>query len=472
MWPAPVLIGFSAASVLLLTFATWRRFPELPIIIYFAVAADLFGLSAVADTRLAVGGVKPWDWALLYSVSLALWRATLAGRRDRSTPVSFWLWIGAGVVSAVLALANDVPPLSVGNETRRVAAYLVYPVTLLLVRDRQSLRRLLLGLAATGTVVAVLAIVESVGHGDVAFMSGKLNPSAEFTGVIYVANFFVAATFVACFAWGTLAWRDLSSLQRLVVAAAWTALAAGIVVTLRRNLWIASSLSLLIFAVVAGRRVGTLFWTTVVTSAALLWTIAQLPAVSLALADSPALHGVIGKLSQFTDPVYQAGSLTVQVRLAETEYALAAIRDHPMLGIGLGNTYYTTTLHQMLAAQPQWIHNGYLWVAMKVGLPGLAALLAFVGRAIFLGFSGWAHAKTEGMRALMLSCAIALLTLVASSVAEPVLMDVVGASTIAVLAGVIDRGRIFDGPRAPVASPRRFGNTASTRHPLYRRRPL
>ncbi len=100
-------------------------------------------------------------------------------------------------------------------------------------------------------------------------------------------------------------------------------------------------------------------------------------------------------------------------RLAMLEGGLALVRDHPLVGVGVGRVKDLYPLYApdiAMRRHTSHLHNTPLQIAAERGLPGLAAWLAvyvaFFRRAI--GVLRAVPAAREGDRSLVLGCLIAL----------------------------------------------------------------
>jgi O-antigen ligase len=75
---------------------------------------------------------------------------------------------------------------------------------------------------------------------------------------------------------------------------------------------------------------------------------------------------------------------SVSLRAFYNQVALAIIKEHPWLGIGLGN--FVWEIKQMLDLLSSWlhqpVHNLYLLIASEIGLLGLVVFLFFIFRLL------------------------------------------------------------------------------------------
>lgn len=442
--PAALIVLLVAIVLIMVEISTSTVLPELPLAVYFFLVCDPFKISETVDLRLVVGGVKPWDFGLLYCGTIACLRLLRMRKTELPRPHWFfwgwWLFAGASVI---VAYENGVPTLDIGNELRRVLAYGIYPIGLMLIRDFKSMKRLLIQLGGVAFFISCLALVETVTGGEWSLLTAKWNPSEGFTGLVFEANFFVSAAFVFGIVWAGLRWHVLSQKRRVQVASLLLCLGGAIVATLRRNLWFSIVLVLFFFLFWSMSKLSAKVKCYLIFGAAACTALVAYFRTSESFASLPIIEGITYKIDQILDPDVAAATASVQVRLLEDEGALAKIRDNPFFGIGLGSTYYAVVIHPNLATNPQWVHNGYLWIAMKIGILGLGFLLAMIGRSIVVSLRRWKEQVFEERGALLLGFGMAILQLMLASSAEPVIMDTAGVPAIALLIAMIDLLVIF-----------------------------
>jgi O-antigen ligase len=121
-----------------------------------------------------------------------------------------------------------------------------------------------------------------------------------------------------------------------------------------------------------------------------------------------------------------AEDISAQHRVAELRQARDLILRHPLTGIGLGATItFVSPLYDALAEAtdvPQtniYVHDSYVWVALKLGLPALAVFLLLLGAVIREAYGGFRRVTNPRAQRLMLGALASLVTLVLVSLTEP-----------------------------------------------------
>lgn len=128
---------------------------------------------------------------------------------------------------------------------------------------------------------------------------------------------------------------------------------------------------------------------------------------------------------------------SAQWRFWEVEAMLPRIQEHPLLGIGLGADYKGVSGSSLRPELNRYMHNAYLYMAGKMGLPALAFFLVSmlatfaIGRRLALSDTApWCRLVGAAGAAMMFRFLIA-------SVTEPHLMSDYGVVNIAVAIALV-----------------------------------
>jgi O-antigen ligase len=216
--------------------------------------------------------------------------------------------------------------------------------------------------------------------------------------------------------------RSLS--LRLILFATLFLNLASMLLTYERTFWVTTILGL-VFVVIKGSRMqrGRALIGIPLTAAILLSVMATIAPAELTAARERLLS-----IGQY------ANDDSVRERIVETRHVLAKIDAHPFVGSGLGDTVFWGRPWQQVPPKAGWYaHNGYLWVAWKLGL--LAALLLFA----LLAWAVFSRGPPVGgplFRSLRTGSQAALLVLLLSSITFPSFNAVSITATMGVLAAV------------------------------------
>ncbi len=144
----------------------------------------------------------------------------------------------------------------------------------------------------------------------------------------------------------------------------------------------------------------------------------------------------------------QAVDVSAYERIAFAHAALKFISQHP-LGTQVSRDAFkslvSTSYEPTAVGHP---HNGYLELAVSVGLPGLALWVTFLGTMIWLGYRSFQSWKNPaGIALLMVVLGFALRSLLDSIVRDHIIQEFM--LTSGLLLGCIERARADKGPIAP-----------------------
>jgi O-antigen ligase len=98
---------------------------------------------------------------------------------------------------------------------------------------------------------------------------------------------------------------------------------------------------------------------------------------------SPAYQERIGGIATVFSS--DSSESNIRSRQIENEAVLRNIRDHPIEGIGLTAPYLSNVQFQY--QEPTYLHNNVLWIWLKFGIVGLAALVWLVWRTGRVGLA-------------------------------------------------------------------------------------
>jgi O-antigen ligase len=261
----------------------------------------------------------------------------------------------------------------VGQEARVLLCAGTFLMALPLLLHRPSRGRLIGALGVLALALGAWGMVQWFGHfsfglaGDVGVRTGVAQTSGG-GGQLQGGEFAYPVAIVLCFAVFVLGdvrsrfWRSL-----LVVALALNV--ASCLVTFERSFWLDAVAGLLFLLVTApgARRVKAL----IVLAGAAVASVLVLSAVapSTLTTASQRLNSISGYGS---DP-------SVRYRVVESQFVLERIHAHPVTGSGLGaSIFWGQPWAQTTPKSKHYSHDGYLWLAWKMGVPAAALLVALL----------------------------------------------------------------------------------------------
>jgi hypothetical protein len=332
-------------------------------------------------------------------------------RRVRVVALCIVVFLGIAFVQFVRGVALGRSPSVAGAELRVLLGFGAFLIALPILSDEVQRSRLFRVLPAVGVVIGAWGILQWVlqiefsSAGDSGVQAGVRFASS---GRGQLQGGLFAFPVAALMALAALMADEIRSLRSRVVLFAILGLnLVSLLLTYERTFWVATSFGAVVLVAKAGGsrrlRAVTAAVGVVVISLALLSTLAP---DTLAAARERLLS-----LSQYgTDD-------SVRFRVTESKHVLNEIADRPVVGSGLGATiFFGRPWDKVLPESLTFAHNGYLWLAWKVGIPAAALVLV-----PFLVAVGWFRRPPDGSAGAAVGNGVrgALLVLAIASITFP-----------------------------------------------------
>lgn len=110
--------------------------------------------------------------------------------------------------------------------------------------------------------------------------------------------------------------------------------------------------------------------------------------------------------------------ISLRNRIVESSAAFDEIMGSPIWGYGLG--FYYTYVPLIPGELPTWyVHNAYLYLWLKLGLPGLVAFLAWYVTVIVHGYRAYRANEDAFVKPLLLSVTSIMLAMIPLSITSP-----------------------------------------------------
>ena len=350
----------------------------------------------VVDVLMGLGLIRV-GW-LLARARLVLDRRLLAGAAVAVVFAVALLWglmLGAQVSGA-------------GHEARRmVLGAGTFLLALPLMHDRSACRRLLGALSGIGLALGLWGLAQwvlSVGYttsGDVGVRPGVDLTSAghgQLQGGMYAFGIAVIL------AWSVLLSGHVQRASvRCLVAAILVLNAVCLVLTFERTLWVATAVGCAVVAVTSGAPTRRL---------AAKWAGAGLAALVVVAAVSPGVARTA--LERLTSVSQVATDTSFTSRVVESRAVADAIVLRPLTGSGFGATITWGQRDVFATVTTSFSHNGYLWLAWKLGIPAAVFVVGLIIAALLRrppsdGDPDW-QALQRGSQAGVLSLLLVAMT--------------------------------------------------------------
>lgn len=369
------------------------------------------------QNRYSVGGGTGAPGLLAVDVLLGLGILRLAflvlrGRVRLAPPmVVAGLFLVGALAAAVHGLIAGVAASDAGTEARCLIVgcgsfLLTWPLLL----QRETRERLYRTLLALGLVLGLWGVAQVVFHvaystgGDVGVRPGIDQIAAvgggQLQGGLYAYPVAVAMSFAAL-----LAGAGKSVAVRMLFAAVFGVNSVCVLLTFERSIWGAAAMGCIAVACRAGRSA---------LPATLRWLAVGAAVVVLSTALSP---GAVGTAIGRAQSIFSYSSQSsFQSRHVESDAVLRVIRAEPVAGAGFGATVTWGKRNVFATTTTNFTHEGYLWLAWKLGVP---LALALVGCLLFGALRGARPTADPPFRALRIGSHAALLASLSVCIAFP-----------------------------------------------------
>jgi putative inorganic carbon (hco3(-)) transporter len=350
--PALWLAALASAGFVIAAFVR----PRLGLAAVLATLPTYFHAPELAGLALSLPEVA----LLLTTVGLAIRVAVRDDVRPRATRSDGWV-----ALLLAAALLSLLPTEYLKLSLRLLRTLLLEPVffyylVVSLCPDLRALRPLAVGFLGAAAVVAALAIGQVLVNTQTVEAEGVRRALGPFPSPNHLGLYLGRAL---PFAVAGVLW---SRRLRGICLGLSGLLATALALTFSVGAWLGAATSLLVLAALAGRR----------ALVALSLAGGGLAALALMVLARLGVERVIGQAT--------LGGTTAISRRLIWAAALAMLRDHPILGIGLDNFLYRYQLEYMLPeawAEPNISHphNWVLQFWLELGVPGLLAVLGLLG---------------------------------------------------------------------------------------------
>jgi O-antigen ligase len=212
-------------------------------------------------------------------------------------------------------------------------------------------------------------------------------------------------------------------------------LGVALLLTLGRNLFISTAISLGVLAILLRKRqLPRLVVNAVFITAIAIGILATIQVLGTGPNIVRYFSLYISRFTHlFTTPVLSPEE-TLAWRWNEILHAWPKLLQNPILGIGLSTRYRPPFYvgDQLLA----FIHNAYLWLWLKTGLLGLVAFLWLSFRFMSRGFRYWRTTPGGFLRATVLGLTLMYLAMIISNLVAPILVQSLNSALFGVILGI------------------------------------
>lgn len=327
-------------------------------------------------------------------------------------------------------------------EASIVLHWAMFLAVALLVHDEQSAERVLMAIIGLAVVLCLVSLAQSL-------FGLRLNFSGESRvevldeasgGIAGIKRSLVPGLALVLFTYFLALVAILRGSGRLW--AWWLVLLVtmlALFVSFGRALWAVTAVLSFVAAAMVGRRAFVRFTFFAVLMGALVVAV-------LAVAKPDALEGIVNRMTSVANE--GGASTSLGWRLTENHFALPQIMNHLLIGLGLGAEYKPRLVElRYFSEQTHYIHNGYLYVLLKMGLIGLLLYLAFYGTLVRACLGGGLYRQEA--YAPRVATVLVLFSVLLLNVTQPEFFTSVTISSLAVLMPVACQARLWRQARSP-----------------------
>lgn len=412
--------------------------PEYALTACIALVCGLIHPALVPRIPAFGGALAAADAALLMLALYAVWSRATQARKVAPTPVAGarWLAVSLGLFGVMLAISattslslREIKPSFVLGETRDLLYLITLPIALVILREPARQERFVVSIVVLGCLFSVGQVLQGVFNIPV---FGNQGMSAL----------------------ETLGRQENSTTRantlglNVIVFSLLLTLGAYVVGRIRRPLFLLVAGLLFVGIVLTFGR--TTFAAVLVCGLLVVWWLdrKRLPQLTAFLVLAIGLGSAVGafwKPDSFAAVYYRLTSIgdeinhgySAQWRIWEAEAMVPHIKEHPLIGVGLGADYKGARGSSLRPELNRYVHNAYLYMAGKMGLPALFLFLFFMACVFAIGRRSARSHAVPWSRIVGAAAAAMMIRFLLASITEPHLMSDYGLICIAVAGALV-----------------------------------
>lgn len=330
----------------------------------FAIAL-LVAAVPLTDLRVNVGPI-PLD-AVTICTAIVVFSYAIGnlGRKEKriSTPFS-WAFIAFLFFSLVSTVVAPSIVDAVSVMTRFVGYFLLVYIIGNSIKSKETLTRILVLMVVVGALTGLFGIYQYLYEPQTAkigLYDLDQDVAARVGSTFENPNFYAEYLVLLVPIGLALVLGSRGFFRRFMMGGATLLMFAGLILTYTRGSWLATGIGVILMSLL--------------TEAWLFWAWVGLFVVAFVVAP-----GVASRLESITNVT--GGTAGFRMRL--WQIALGIIREHPLLGIGIGNYYnvFTEYIFRHPALSVGWViygaHNSYLTIWAETGVFGILSFIAII----------------------------------------------------------------------------------------------
>lgn len=439
-WALITLVGGGLAAAVL-------KRPEIALLGILVCTSSIVPENTSPLIPIGVGSLHIPDLILLVLLGLiALRRLVEPDFKLVRTPLDWPLlgFYGISLLSTTMAVFRSSVEFEVARRAIRIVSYyLTFFAVTNLVREDSQLHLLVRGMFLLASIVAVAMAVQFVLGTSLPFLPGSVytlsiagKSYSEVARIIPPGQALVLTSFVAT---TCLLISERLSLANVLRFLQWGLLGGALVLTFLRSYWAVTGILLLLLALlVKGRsRRRLMGWGLVV-----VFLIAMIGLAAFCEPGSRAadlMRASFERLATLGNDE-TLGESSLQWRYVENEYAIRQIMSHPFLGLGMGSRYRPLDPRidywGMKWDARRFIHNGHLWVLLRMGVSGYLFLMWLSITLLLRGFKYWRYISDPQMQGAVVGFTLVYLGLLVAATVNCIFASWSWTPVIGIMMGV------------------------------------
>ncbi|MBN2469711.1 MAG: O-antigen ligase family protein [Anaerolineae bacterium] len=339
-------------------------------------------------------------------------------------------WLVIMLVSTVNGLVQGQTDFNLAFREIRVQSYLLlfFAVTNL-IREKRQLIWLIRGFFGIALLVAIVMMAQFMLGEDLPLLPGRvevLNTEGEsFSGITRILPPGQGLVLI-----GGITMLVVMVFEGFRRHSLWRMLQVGlllvaVIMTFNRNFWVALVLALMLIVWLTrgrARERSRLFqWAAIGLALIIVFLIVIALVPDMPFADL-AYAAFDRFASLFEADTFQSRDSSFRWRDTEYHYALPQILNHPLLGLGMGARYRPlTSLDHNAFDGRAYMHNGHLWVMVKIGMLGFGALAITAGLYLWRALKYWQFLPGPQMRGIVLGFGLTFIGAIIGSIVNPII---------------------------------------------------
>lgn len=415
--------------------------PELGILAIIAIIASIIFEQDLPLIPVPGGSLHITDVILLFLLSRILIKARTDGNfKYLTTPLDLpiFLFILAAFISAGISIFRSGLDInSVIRGLRLMIYYLLVIVITNLIRERKQIRLLFGGLFVIGSVVSLMMLIQARIGDSVRLLPGRVEEVSNFwtTRIIPPGKEVIFVMLISAICTLVIMNRPFFKTTYFFLI---PILGGGVLLTYNRQFWGSMVFSLFIFFLLLSKVWKRRFFS-LIGMVFIFFILIIIPIIKLSHTAGIYSNSIVDRFSSLFTVKKTFASSSLEWRKMENQYALRSIVKHPLLGVGLSNAYRPELIGREWGGgwdMTRYIHNGYLWILVNMGILGFLPLVWFYVLFLSRGLSNWRKIRNPVDKSAVIGFTISGIALALSILFEPRIMQWHGIVVISTIIGI------------------------------------